>query len=89
MLFRRDIDPACSYCSKGCCIGDGEVLCRSRGVVGLWYKCRSFKYNPYNRIPDREPKLKLLPASLIPNIVAEPDSSNADYRERNLTTAPA
>jgi hypothetical protein len=58
VLFRKDIPPACAYCGKGNSIGDGEVLCRRHGIVRLWDSCRVFRYDPYRRIPENEPRLK-------------------------------
>lgn len=33
MLFRKDMDPRCAYCTKGSRIGEDKVACVKRGVV--------------------------------------------------------
>jgi len=57
MLFRKIIEPSCSYCVHGAKIGDGQVLCSKKGTVPAAGKCRSFRYDPIKRIP---PKAKAL-----------------------------
>lgn len=58
MLFRRDMDPRCAYCQRGVQVNDREVVCVKRGVVAVEYHCRSFRYDPFRRIPPRPVPLK-------------------------------
>lgn len=58
MLFRKDIEPRCAYCTKGAAINDREVICARKGVVAVEYHCRWFQYDPFKRVPPRPVKLK-------------------------------
>ena len=53
MLFRKDIEPCCSYCKHGNRISDTEVVCLKRGVVPAAESCRAFGYDPLKREPPR------------------------------------
>ncbi len=53
MLFRKKIQPACSYCSYGTRMGEDQILCVKHGVVTATYSCRKFDYDPCKRIPPR------------------------------------
>lgn len=53
MLFRRKIDPCCSYCQYGGQISEREVACIKRGIVPAEHHCRSFRYDPLKRVPPR------------------------------------
>lgn len=55
MLFRKDIEPCCTYCSHGRRGTDEEVLCVHHGVMQPWDKCRRFEYDPLRRVPEAEP----------------------------------
>lgn len=56
--FNNEIPPACEYCEHGKDAGDYEmVLCRMRGVVSPYYKCKKFKYSPIRRKPKVMPTL--------------------------------
>lgn len=57
MLFRKEIERSCEYCTNGTVIDEEQVLCIKRGVVPLSSKCRKFCYDPCKRIP---PKPKAL-----------------------------
>ena len=57
-LFRKDIDPRCAYCDKGCTINDREVACSRKGVVAAEYHCGRFRYDPLKRVPPRPAKLE-------------------------------
>ena len=57
MLFRKKIQPCCSYCAHGTKIDDAQVLCIKKGVVDACGACRKFTYDPCKRIP---PKPKAL-----------------------------
>ena len=45
MLFRKDIDPRCAYCARGCWVNQKEIFCKKRGVVSPEYHCRAFRYD--------------------------------------------
>ena len=57
MLFRKDIDPCCAYCAKGCRLNEREVLCKKKGIVDPEYHCRAFRYDPLLREPPQPIKL--------------------------------
>lgn len=51
MLFRKDIEPRCSYCKYGTPIGSESVACVKKGVLSEGDHCRSFSYDPFKRTP--------------------------------------
>lgn len=51
MLFRKKIQPSCSYCTHGAHLADGQILCSKKGVVSPDGKCMKFRYDPIKRIP--------------------------------------
>ena len=51
MLFRKQIDRACSYCRHGVALCDGQVLCVKKGIKKPEESCRRFRYDPFKRIP--------------------------------------
>ncbi len=55
MLFRRNIEPACSYCRHGRSGPEDEVYCIYRGVMQPWERCRRFAYDPLRRVPEANP----------------------------------
>ena len=58
MLFRKDIEPRCFYCTKGSPISDREVACPRKGVVDASFHCARFRYDPLKRVPPRPVKLE-------------------------------
>ena len=52
-LFRKDIEPRCSYCQFGSQISEREVVCMKRGVMPMESSCRRFRYDPLRRTPPR------------------------------------
>ena len=47
---------ACRICAHGILSPDGEtVLCVKTGIRQLDSSCRSFKYDPLKRVPERAP----------------------------------
>ncbi len=58
MLFRKDIEPRCVYCSRGRPINDGEIVCRRYGVVSVDDRCGRFRYDPLRRVPPTPASLK-------------------------------
>ncbi len=52
MLFRKDIEPCCSYCVHSSPADEDSLICVKKGVVKLWGKCRRFEYDPLKREPE-------------------------------------
>ena len=59
MLFRKDIEPMCSYCRYGKKLNDIELSCKYHGVTRASSSCRHFKYEPLKRVPPKPAKLVL------------------------------
>ncbi len=59
MLFKKDIEPSCSYCINGSRISDTQVACLRRGIVSAGGQCRSFKYDPLKRDPPHPGSLNM------------------------------
>lgn len=53
MLFRKKIEPSCSYCLHGAALENDRVLCAKKGFRSAEDKCRRFKYDPCKRIPKK------------------------------------
>lgn len=53
MLFRKDIEPHCSYCRFSADAEPGTVICRRKGIMPQSGCCRKFRYDPLRRIPPR------------------------------------
>ena len=53
MVFRKDMEPRCGYCSYGSPAEEGTVICRKRGIVLESDACRKFKYDPLRRTPPK------------------------------------
>ena len=51
MLFEKDMDPRCAYCSRGTQLNETHVLCKKRGITLASGSCRSFRYDPLKRVP--------------------------------------
>ena len=58
MLCRKEIEPQCSYCSRGRNLNGEEVVCVKHGVVSADFACRAFSYDPLKRIPPRPVSLQ-------------------------------
>lgn len=52
MLFRKEIEKACAYCTRATLLDDESAVCKKHGVVDRWGKCGSFRYDPLKREPD-------------------------------------
>ena len=52
MLFKKDIEPSCSYCKNGVKISQTQVACLRRGVVSAAGQCKKFSYDPLKREPE-------------------------------------
>ncbi len=57
MLFNPAIEPSCSYCAKGTCLSDGNIICTKYGLIRPAQNCIKFVYAPRKRIPPRPPVL--------------------------------
>lgn len=51
MLFRKDIERSCAYCTYGTEIDGDKILCIKKGVVSAETPCWKFKYDPCKRVP--------------------------------------
>lgn len=58
MLFRKNIEKSCSYCAYAGKIDNETMLCRKKGFVASFRKCRRFRYDPLKRIPTRQAPLQ-------------------------------
>lgn len=57
-LFRREIEPRCTYCARSSPLDEGAVVCRKKGVVPAGGSCRSFRYDPLRRVPPKPAVLR-------------------------------
>ena len=53
MLFRKDMEPHCSYCRFSTLAEPGTVICRKKGIMPENSSCKRFRYNPLRRTPPR------------------------------------
>ncbi len=53
MLFRKEIDPRCSYCRFSGPLTEEQVTCLKKGIVSAVGSCRRFAYDPLKRVPPR------------------------------------
>lgn len=53
MLFRKDIEHHCAWCSKSIPTEEGYVMCVKHGIKKESDACRSFQYDPLKRTPPR------------------------------------
>ena len=52
MLFRKDIEKNCSYCTHSAkTMESAYLICSKKGIVPCDHSCRRFKYDPLKRIP--------------------------------------
>lgn len=51
MLFRKKIEPACSYCKFSAPLDEGNIICSKRGLHNESDSCRRFRYDPCKRVP--------------------------------------
>lgn len=52
MLFRKNIEPSCSYCASSSPVDEDTLICVKKGITTPWQKCERFQYDPLKRIPD-------------------------------------
>ena len=59
VYFDRKLTPACEYCELGRPSSEyNMILCRKKGVVSPYFRCRSFRYDPLRRTPKRDDEKK-------------------------------
>lgn len=51
MLFRKKIEPACTYCVHGTRLDEEKILCSRKGIQDCDDHCFRFKYDPTKRVP--------------------------------------
>ena len=56
MLFRKKIEPRCSYCARGGRANDHEVICAKKGIVPAESHCGAFRYDPLKRVHPSSPE---------------------------------
>lgn len=54
MLFRKKMEPSCSYCVHAAKIDEESCLCAQKGLVDSGDACRKFRYDPLKRVPKRQ-----------------------------------
>jgi len=52
-LFKNKIEPSCSYCKFGRADSSEKVFCQKKGIKSLDESCKSFKYDPLKRVPNK------------------------------------
>ncbi len=53
MLFNKDIEPRCAYCTRGERLDEEQVICVKKGIVSAAGSCRRFRYDPLKRVPPK------------------------------------
>lgn len=53
MLFQKNIEPRCTYCTRSAHLDEKSVLCAKKGVMSAGDHCASFRYDPLKRVPPR------------------------------------
>ncbi len=53
MLFEKDMDPRCAYCSHGATLDEDHIMCIKKGIVSAAGSCRRFRYDPLKRVPPK------------------------------------
>ena len=57
MLFRKDIEPRCAYCTQEVRNTETQEACVNRGIVAAETRCFRFRYAPLKRVPPRPAQL--------------------------------
>ena len=53
-MFNKNIEPDCAYCKNGYLLNNEEhCICKKFGFIVRKQDCKSFAYNPLNRIPKK------------------------------------
>ena len=53
MLFRKQIEPNCAYCSHSRDMDDTMLACDREGIVPAGHACKRFVYDPLRRVPPK------------------------------------
>ena len=53
MLYRKNIEKICAYCTRSGQSGGEQLICPRRGFVSPEDHCWRFRYDPLKRIPTR------------------------------------
>ena len=56
-MFRKNLEPNCSYCKNGTALSDGNIVCKHFGLISPCNGCKKFVYDSLKRIPNRRPNL--------------------------------
>jgi len=59
MLFDKNIEPRCAYCSHGTDLRYDTIACTKRGIMASYGSCGAFRYEPTKRVPEAAPDFKL------------------------------
>ena len=51
MLFEKNIEPRCVYCTRYYSLGEEHGICEKKGPVSPGAHCRAFCYDPTRRVP--------------------------------------
>ena len=52
--FNKDLKKSCEYCRYGTVLEfTNETICKKRGVTDKTDSCRSYKYDPLKRVPQK------------------------------------
>lgn len=51
MLFRKKIEPSCTYCIHAAALEEEQILCAKKGLRPPDSPCWRFRYDPCKRIP--------------------------------------
>ena len=55
---KHEIEKICRFCERAAdIVDDSTVLCSKKGVVSENGSCRSFRYDPLKRVPQRNDPL--------------------------------
>ena len=52
--FNKKLEKHCEYCVHGTRLKfEDEIMCKKHGITSSFDRCRSYKYDPLKRIPQR------------------------------------
>lgn len=52
-LFRKEMEPRCTYCAYSGPLTEQQLTCLKKGVVSAFGSCKKFSYDPLKRVPPR------------------------------------
>lgn len=59
MLFNKNMEPCCIYCSYGVRLNENNIACLKHGIVNVSDMCPKFNYDPLKRVPGRPRKISM------------------------------